>query len=64
MRNLLLTISLLCVLACLAGCSLGEDTGKSLSDVRATNSAQEQTQPQGWIEDAVAFWEKQMGERS
>lgn len=46
MRNLFLSISILCVLLCLAACSANGNTDNSLSDVESVDAAQEQTQPQ------------------
>ena len=46
MRNLFLSISILCVLLCLAACSANGNTDNSLSDVESADAAQEQTQPQ------------------
>lgn len=46
MRNLFLSISILCVLLCLAACSANGNTDNSLSDVESVDAAQEQIQPQ------------------
>lgn len=51
MKNLFMSISILCVLVCLASCSMDEKTDNNLSDVKATNSVQDQTQPQSDMEE-------------